>query len=65
MGKLFQNDAILGLKIYAEGVQDHIIKELIKSHRNFNLEICREFEELEKKAMYIPENTKDLLELGK
>lgn len=42
-----------------------IIEELVKSHRNYNLEICKTFEGIRDRALHIPYNTKELLELGK
>lgn len=42
-----------------------IIEELVKSHRNYNLEICKTFEDIRDRALHIPYNTKELLELGK
>ncbi|XP_011505656.1 PREDICTED: dynein heavy chain 7, axonemal-like [Ceratosolen solmsi marchali] len=62
--KLFQEDAKEGLKQYANTVRELIISELILRHKNFNLSICKEFEVIEKKALNIPEETKELLELG-
>jgi hypothetical protein len=62
--KLFQEDAKDGLKQYTEEVRKLIINELILRHRNFNLSICAEFEAIEEKALNIPEETKELLELG-
>lgn len=41
-----------------------IIEELVKSHRNYNLEICKTFEDIRERALHIPYNTKELLELG-
>lgn len=53
-----------GLLQYTKEARQLIIKELIKSHRLFNLEICNEFETIRERASNIPNTTKELLELG-
>ncbi|XP_044001725.1 dynein axonemal heavy chain 12 [Aphidius gifuensis] len=62
---LGQNYAKDELKNYAQIIRKHIIFELRKRHYNFNIEICNIFENIKKKALNIPDETKDLLELGK
>lgn len=41
-----------------------IIEQLVKVHRNYNLEICDVFEEIKERAINVPNTTKELLELG-
>lgn len=62
---LNQNYAKDELKNYAQIIRKHIIFELRKRHYNFNIEICNIFENIKKKALNIPDETRDLLELGK
>lgn len=64
IGKLYQEDAKVGLKHYTEQVRELIIQQLVKRHRNLNLEICGAFEELKKRCLDIPANTRELLQLG-
>ncbi|KAG7205245.1 hypothetical protein KM043_018325 [Ampulex compressa] len=63
-GKLNQAAGKAGLVNYIEEVRQLIIKELVKRHRNYNLEICETFESLRERALNIPGTTKELLELG-
>lgn len=62
--KLYQEDAKNGLKRYANEARKVIISELVVRHKNFNQSICAEFEALKEKALNIPEETEELLELG-
>ncbi|XP_015126095.2 dynein heavy chain 12, axonemal [Diachasma alloeum] len=64
LGKLFLEPAKIGLKEYTREILQHVIQELVKRHCNFNLEICSIFEALKKKALDIPPETKEFLELG-
>ncbi|OXU22263.1 hypothetical protein TSAR_003308 [Trichomalopsis sarcophagae] len=63
--KLYQEEAKKGLKRYTDEVRKLIISELVVRHRNFNLGICAEFEVIREKALRIPEETEELLELGR
>lgn len=54
----------IGLKAYTYDVRELIIGELIKRHRNYNLEICHEFEVLKERAFSTPGSTKEMLALG-
>lgn len=62
--ELFQGDANAGLRSYTDETRSRIISELVTRHRNFNLQICEEFEAIERRALDIPEDTAELLELG-
>ncbi|XP_048510723.1 dynein axonemal heavy chain 7 isoform X3 [Athalia rosae] len=64
VGKLCQDEAKLGLKAYTYDVRELIIGELIKRHRNYNLDICNEFEILKERALTTPSSTRELLALG-
>lgn len=64
VGKLTQTEAKLGLKAYTYDVRELIIGELIKRHRNYNLEICNQFATLKERALSTPGNTAELLALG-
>lgn len=62
--ELFQGDANAGLRSYTDETRNRIINELVTRHANFNIKICDEFEAIEKRALNIPEDTAELLELG-
>ncbi|XP_076670809.1 dynein axonemal heavy chain 12-like, partial [Andrena cerasifolii] len=64
IGSMRQVEAKAGLLRYTKGTRELIIQELVKSHRNFNLEICNTFEEIRERALNVPSTTKELLELG-
>ncbi|XP_076243987.1 dynein heavy chain at 62B [Calliopsis andreniformis] len=63
-GCINQVEAKEGLLLYTEEARALIIEELVKSHRNFNLEICNTFESIRERALNVPSTTKELLELG-
>nr|XP_033342927.1 dynein heavy chain 12, axonemal isoform X1 [Megalopta genalis]XP_033342928.1 dynein heavy chain 12, axonemal isoform X2 [Megalopta genalis] len=64
VGFIDQAAAKAGLLESTEAVRQSIIAELVESHRYFNLEICNTFEAIKKRALNIPNTTKELLELG-
>ncbi|KAJ8683862.1 hypothetical protein QAD02_019654 [Eretmocerus hayati] len=63
--KLYQEDAKVGLQKYTDQVRKVMIIELATRHKNFNRSICLEFEAITKRALDIPEETEELLELGR
>ncbi|XP_014211752.1 dynein heavy chain 12, axonemal [Copidosoma floridanum] len=63
--KLHQENAKNGLKLYADQVREVIINELVVRHKNFNIDVCSEYEAIKNRALDIPEETKELLELGR
>ncbi|XP_043503405.1 dynein axonemal heavy chain 12-like [Polistes fuscatus] len=65
MATIHQTDGKIALMSYTQYGRELIIGELVKRHRNYNLEICNVFETMKKKALNVPETTKELLELGK
>ncbi|KAK2581073.1 hypothetical protein KPH14_006115 [Odynerus spinipes] len=65
MARLNQVEGKAGLMSYAVMVRELIIGELVKRHRNYNLDICNTFESLRERALNVPATTRELLELGK
>nr|XP_034175500.1 dynein heavy chain 12, axonemal isoform X3 [Osmia lignaria] len=63
-GTIYQVDAKVGLLHYTGQVRELIIEELIKTHWNYNTEICNAFEDIRERALNVPTTTKELLELG-
>nr|XP_012154186.1 PREDICTED: dynein heavy chain 12, axonemal isoform X1 [Megachile rotundata] len=63
-GTIQQVAAKAGLLHYTEEVRKLIIEQLVNTHRNYNLEICKTFEGIRERAMYVPNTTKELLEAG-
>ncbi|XP_076756861.1 dynein heavy chain at 62B [Xylocopa sonorina] len=64
IGIIHQTAAKEELLRCTDEVRTMIIEELVKSHQNYNFEICNTFESIKERALNIPNTTKELLELG-
>ncbi|KOC62554.1 Dynein heavy chain 7, axonemal [Habropoda laboriosa] len=64
LGVIHQVAAKAGLLYSTEKVRKLIIEELVRSHRNYNLEICNTFKGIRELVANVPTTTKELLELG-
>ncbi|CAK9814005.1 Dynein axonemal heavy chain 7 [Anthophora quadrimaculata] len=63
VGKLEQHAAKEVLKKECCDIINVFLNKLIKYHQEYNLSICLEFEDLKTKALDVPKNAKDLIEL--
>ncbi|KAJ8673423.1 hypothetical protein QAD02_004685 [Eretmocerus hayati] len=63
-GILNQTPAIDSMKQNTKEIVDLLINELVESHLDLNRSICIEFEQLESRALSIPDDTKALFELS-
>nr|XP_046251760.1 dynein axonemal heavy chain 12 isoform X2 [Scatophagus argus] len=52
-----------GLANKAKNYGEILLKKLITSHREQNLQICSEFENIRKNALKVPENTEDMAQI--
>ncbi|XP_030590036.1 dynein heavy chain 12, axonemal [Archocentrus centrarchus] len=52
-----------GLANKAKAYADMLLKKLVSRHREKNLEICSEFENIRNKALKVPQNTEDMAEV--
>uniref|UniRef100_A0A3Q4BIM9 Dynein axonemal heavy chain 12 n=1 Tax=Mola mola TaxID=94237 RepID=A0A3Q4BIM9_MOLML len=52
-----------GLINKANSYSQSLLKKLVTGHREKNLQICSEFENIEKTALKVPENTDDMAEI--
>uniref|UniRef100_A0A4W6E1J2 Dynein axonemal heavy chain 12 n=1 Tax=Lates calcarifer TaxID=8187 RepID=A0A4W6E1J2_LATCA len=52
-----------GLANKAKTYAEILLKKMITSHREQNLQICSEFETIRKKALKVPENTEDMTQM--
>ncbi|CAK9808069.1 Dynein axonemal heavy chain 7 [Anthophora plagiata] len=63
VGKLEQHAAKEALKKECYDIINVFLNKLIKYHQEYNLSICLEFEDIKTKALDVPKNAKDLIEL--
>uniref|UniRef100_A0A3Q0SWQ6 Dynein heavy chain linker domain-containing protein n=1 Tax=Amphilophus citrinellus TaxID=61819 RepID=A0A3Q0SWQ6_AMPCI len=52
-----------GLANKAKAYAEMLLKKLVSRHREKNLEICSEFENIRNKALKVPQNTEDMAEV--
>ncbi|XP_058790035.1 dynein axonemal heavy chain 7-like [Phymastichus coffea] len=62
-GVLNQTPAINDLKRCTSEIIDMLVNELVDNHQELNFSICTAFENLENRALSIPDDTKSLFEL--
>lgn len=63
-GKLILADYVSAMVNFAQDIINDILKKMIENHKQTNIRICEEFEELKEFALRIPESTEQLMQSG-